>query len=168
MVMRIVSLAFATSVGASAFAHDTNFELRFSPNVGYSSYDGMMYGGDVSVGWYLTDHWQWKLGADGIGFSKNSRANTLSSYTGLVYNFSADRPRSAFVGAGLIYGDREREHWHNPNDEKRFYGYVELGKRFKLNESGSWTWAPSVQAVSAAFQEPPVYSIRPLAFTYSF
>jgi len=168
MVIRIVSLALATSVGFAAHAHDTSFEFRFSPNAGYSSYDGVMYGGDLSVGWYLTDHWQWKVGADGFGFTKNPRDNAISKYTGLVYNFSEDRARSSFVGAGLMYGNRERDYWDDSFAKDRYYGYLELGKRFKLNESGSWTWAPSVQAMSAAFDEPAVFAIKPLAFTYSF
>ena len=47
-----------------------------------------------------------------------------------------------------------------------YYGYVEVGKRWKLNDSGTWSYAP--YATVRTDGHGSSLSVQPLPFTFSF
>lgn len=140
------------------------YEFRFLPGyVGYSNYNGAIIGGSAAFAVNLDKRWQWEWGAFG-GLATRGH-DVFSVFTGPRFNISEDRSRSWFVGLGLEYGDR----WDcvlNCYGDKEMSGYVEVGKRFRMNDSGTWTYMPSVTFETDGHDEK--LSIRPATFSYSF
>lgn len=166
-VFAIVML-IGTAAQSRAEGLDDRLELKLGPALGYSSYSGLVGGGDFSLSVPLSERWQWKFGFDTLLRSKRANENSLSVYTGAVYNLGDDRSRAFFLGGGIVYGDRENEIRPDVDRDPRFYGYAEFGKRFRLNDSGTWTWAPTIYMTSGGVSESPVLTFWPLTFTYSF
>lgn len=139
------------------------FELQLDPGVGYSSYYGLLLGLKSSVGVNIGSHWQWTLGGS-FDTATRFNANSYSLFTGPRYFLSEDHARSFFVGAGVGYGDQL---WNGQADyHAGFYGYVEAGKRWALNDSGTWSFSPYVSVRTDGHGSSLL--IQPLSFTYSF
>lgn len=145
------------------FAHaDRSLELRLLPgHVGYSNFSGFFVGGKVALAVPLAERWQWELGS-GLALTSRMRSH-FSLFTGPRFNLSEDRSRSWFVGLALIYGDEPKccRTW-----EEKFAGTIEVGKRFRLNETGTWTLGPSVSWTTNG--EASGLSVYPINFGYSF
>jgi hypothetical protein len=144
-----------------AAAHPRLWEVRLLGGYGgYSNYSGWIFGGSSALAISLSPRWQWEWGAAG-GVSTKGK-DWFSVFTGPRFNLSEDRSRSWFAGAGVEYGDR----WMCCKDDKQMNGYFEVGKRFRVNDSGSWAYAPSAQWSFDG--DYTVFTVRPLTFTYSF
>lgn len=156
----LVTLLLFAYKTARADEANGKYEVRFLPGyVGYSNYSGVLLGGSAAIAINMGKRWQWEWGAFG-GVSTRQGRSDFSVFTGPRFNLSEDRTRSWFVGLGVEYGDR----WQCCDDDKQMSGYMEVGKRFRITES--WTYSPS-----ATFQTDGDYStlsVRPATFTYSF
>ena len=152
-------------VSPLTFAEEApDYELRFGPGkLGYSNLNGFYYGADLSIGRALDDNWQWQLGG-----SYSTRAldpfHRYSVFTGPRYSFGDDFTRAFFVGAGVEWGDQYalggRDHVAG------LAGYVEFGKRFRLNESGSFAYTPFAMMTSRG--DGGIIRIEPISFSFSF
>ena len=150
-----------------AFAEDyfaKKYELQFAPYAGYSNYSGFHIGADVHLLVPISESWQWKVG----GGEETSKYGTeFALNTGAVYNFSEDWSRSFYLGAGIAYGNFYRLTAYSDHDNRKVYGYMEFGKRFVLNKSGTFTWDPHLTVNSNTTSGGNVI-INPLSFGWSF
>jgi hypothetical protein len=161
--MRRLLLVLMVFASPALLAADHDYELQFSPNFGWSNYE-TIFGLNASLLVPLNDHWQWKVGAGLTSYSMGGATFGLSS--GLVYNFQTDWMDSFFAGAGLGYSS-SYQLLGSDSVGHSTYAYAEFGKRFKLNASGTFAYAPSV-SVSSNFHNGVELAIHPFNFTWSF
>jgi hypothetical protein len=161
--MHRLLLVFIIFISPAALAAEHDYEFQFSPNFGLSSEESF-FGLYVGVLIPLNDHWQWKVNGGFTSYSFGTTAYGLS--TGAVYNFQTDWMNSIFVGGGVGYNSVIPL----PNVGVRThpgYAYLEVGKRFQLNASGTFAYTPSI-SFSSNFQNGPDISIHPFTFTWGF
>lgn len=160
-IMLIVLLFI--SLGAAA--EREKIEVQLQPSAfGYSSYYRFLFGFQSSLAFNIAERWQWKAGCSWSSMTQNP-VNTYSIFSGPQYNFSKDRLRSYFLGIGVVYGN-QLNYKKDDIRRERFGGYLEGGKRFQLNDSGTWTYLPSVMVKADA--KGGMLSIYPVSFAYSF
>ena len=101
---------------------------------------------------------------------KYSGDQLTSTMTGLNFNFSSDMPRSAFLGAGVGFGNRyllllsesSVSHWgYSP------LAYLQLGKRFQITKSGSFSYTPTLTGYANGHGQF-MGAIQPLSFSWNF
>lgn len=160
--MRTLIITLMLAMAPPLFADEApsyNYELELRPNVGYSAYEGLSLGTDLVFRLPVGDHWQWQVGA-GATYDKYNSGKNIS--TGWVYNFSAERSDSFFLGAGLAYGNDLRMR----GSANALSSYLEVGKRFALNKTGTITWNPSVTVQNDSNQS--FLTARPLNIGWNF
>ena len=140
------------------------FELQFAPSVGYSNFLGVSVGLDLALFIGLNEHWQARLGTE-HQFAKRYSRHAYS--LGANYNFDEDWSKSVFLGFGAGYSEYESTDSYDNYKTQNGYLFADLGKRFRLNQSGSFTWAPhmTVDTVSTGRAH---LTISPLNFGWSF
>jgi hypothetical protein len=161
-----ILLACHLSAQAGGDFFEKKYELQFAPNLGWSNFSGYLLGLDAAVLLPLSERWQWKSAGSFTARTKNDYVS-YSLETGAVYNFSDDWNQAFFVGAGIGYGNQKYVGPYDEFDNRLLYGYAEVGKRLKLNKSGSITWVPTATVSTNSFKHAEI-GIHPLNFSWSF
>lgn len=152
------------SGGAKA---EEQFEWDFSPGLGYSSYHGPIIGLNSSLSYSLSPRWQLKLGGE-IENKLKTYETRLRTKMGFDYNFSDERANAVYLGGGLGYGSLHG--MFSPKsqfDDQKIFAYMEIGKRFSLNKSGTFVWKPNVSIMANSFTGG-LMTITPANFSWSF
>jgi hypothetical protein len=154
-------------VSLSAAAARENIEWQLQPSAfGYSSYYGVLFGFQTSLAINVSERWQLKTGGSLNSMTQNA-VGTYSIFTGPQYNFSEERSRSYFLGVGAGYGN-QLNYEKNDIRSERFWSYIEGGKRFQLNDPGTWTYSPSIMVKADDKGRALSFYFYPVSFTYSF
>jgi hypothetical protein len=132
----------------------------FGSMLGYNNYNGLAYGLETSFAHKIDPHWQILLGGS-FESSLHNPPDMFGVSTGVRYNFGSDFSRAYFASVGIEYGNKNPAHLNGWN------WHAEVGKRFRLNDSGTWTYMPHV-SISSNGKDQAQIRIQPLAFTYSF
>lgn len=155
---------------ALAFASETgpinSHEIQVDPYVGYSSYSGFNLGIHMNYRYRLDSHWQLETG---LGQYYSKRRSMRDYNLGALYNFNEDWSRSWFVGGGIGLSEGRKIDIWNGDDryQSHVYAYARAGHRFRMNESGTLTWNPYVEAAASDFKKGSI-GIVPLSFGFSF
>lgn len=159
----LLVFAFAAQAHASDNPKD-KFELQFAPNVGYSNFNGFSLGLDATFFIGINSHWQARFGIE-QQFNKN---HSRHAYTlGANYNFDEDWSRSVYLGFGAGYSESEYAGYSRDEKQQNGYLFADLGKRFRLNQSGTFTWAPHITADTVSNGRAHL-TISPINFGWSF
>lgn len=158
----IILISFA-SLPHTVIAENKEYEFRFQPWAGYSNWSGVVLSLDAGMAYSLGRRWQWTFG--GSYMARTKRSGEFELMTGAQFNLSEDRARSIFVGIGAGWGNRFGC-WIDDCGNERFFGYAEVGKRWQLNDSGTWSYSPSITGFMN--EDHAAIAINPLQFSYSF
>lgn len=156
-------LAFTGQVYADEII-PKKIEIQGAPYFGYSNFNGFSLGLDAAVFIPMSSHWQWRFGME---YQISKYITSRAFNTGANYNFDEDWSRSIFVGLGAGFGERRDLSYGIESKEDNPYLYADLGKRFRLNQSGSFMWAPHVTVDTLAPGRGHV-TVSPLNFSWSF
>ena len=161
----VVSLLWIV-LSSQAHAEDHLFELELAPTrLGYSTFDGPIYGMQASLLFRMYDHWQWRAGGS-FSSSVKYHDDFFLLFTGPRYNFGEDLLRSYFLGAGVAYGNEFTLAADGYQKINSYSSYFEFGKRFQLNDAGTWSYEPQIAVYGT--QGRGNIQLLPLVFTYSF
>ncbi len=169
MRLFIAAIWLFLSVPALAEVQNKPYEIQLAPSVGYSNFTGLQLGlhGELAIG--VDQHWQ--LLAGGRLFTNKFRpASKFILTMGARYNFSEDWTRSLYIDAGAGYGDtRGISGNDHATNTKGMIGYMTIGKRIPLNNSGTFSWVPNASYTFGDLgSHTGELSISPLTFSYSF
>lgn len=161
---RLLFIAMFASTPALA---EEKFEVRLSPRLGYSNYSGFRLGAELDFLYKLTPKWQALVGGSLVD-SFRHQDQIWKVHAGAQYNFGDDFSRAVYLAGGVGLSNE----WFvlmsdSYYDRQQYmYGWAEVGKRFRLNDSGTFTWSPAITA--AANEHGATFSYKPLQFSWSF
>lgn len=143
-------------------------ELNFAPAFGYSNFSGFVYGGTLALALPLSHCFQWETG--GMLLIQSSAADPAASgiFTGPLFNFGEDPLHSYFLGAGIGFSNTFPFGSNDRPTQKLAYGYAKVGKRFVLNNAGSFLLRPELEFLSTGENRSGAINFEPLQFTWVF
>jgi hypothetical protein len=119
---------------------------------------------DASLSIPLSERWQWKFGGS---YEMRKRSSWRAVTTGAVYNFADDWTQAYYLGGGVGLADENRISNGDEREDTKVYGYLEFGKRFRLNKEGTITWSPHVTVDSNTLDRGHI-TISPVSFGWHF
>lgn len=122
-----------------AFGDELKREFGFSPNVGYTTSEGLILGAQLALGYSFAEHWQ-AVARSYFSISTGTGERAAYYQLGVQYSFGETLDRSISVEVGAAYLD---PHFLDSRSAEA-RGYSRVGYRKRLSETSEFYWAPSM------------------------
>ncbi|MCC2680413.1 MAG: hypothetical protein K0R29_2989 [Pseudobdellovibrio sp.] len=146
-------------------------EVSIAPGVNYSEDTGWAYGTSLSYSMPLTERTQAEIGAMFFRYTDSDKFNGKQDLSGVFaggnFNFGSDYSNNFFTGLGAGYSNILPFRKDAERDDRIIYGYGQFGKRFSLNNDGTFSYKPRLFVYSGGVDKSSAH-LDLLNFSYLF